>query len=119
MLIAHANGYPVTLKTNRGPHFVAFESPEHGLVYLEWQQAPCTLGTLDQILALNPQAFPKDFIVLYLPSRQTIELLVSNPEHFPTDEHLVTVRRAVPPATDLPRSSKAAAPDKNQGELSF
>jgi len=48
MFIAHTNGQPIVLKTNRGPYPVAFVSWEDGLAFLRWQRAPGGLGTLDR-----------------------------------------------------------------------
>jgi len=64
MFIAHRTGNPVVVKTPRGNHWVAFASVADGQMYLRWMEVSCALGTLDEILRLNPKAFPRQFLVL-------------------------------------------------------
>lgn len=92
MFIAHAGGHPVTIKTNSGGHFIAFASLADGQAFLRYKQSPCALNTLEEILRLNPSAFPTEFSVLYLPTREAIQNFATAPETFPTREYLVTLK---------------------------
>ena len=116
MFIVHTNGHPVVFKTNRGDRFVAFGSLEDGGAFLRWKQAPCTLGTRDEILTLNPRAFPREFSVLHLATRQAIDMFANDPKHFPTEEFLVTLRHD----GESPSERHAPRPtDRGQDELKF
>jgi hypothetical protein len=117
MFIVHANGHPVTIKTNRGLYFVAFASIADGQAFLRWQQVPWMLGTLDEILRLNPAAFPREFSALYLPTRQAIEMFAADPKGFPTDEYLVKLKHEVMlPST---HSKQASPPPKDDAQNEF
>jgi hypothetical protein len=115
MFIVHTNGHPVVFKTNRGARFVAFGSLEDGRAFLRWKQAPCTLDTLDEILKLNPRAFPPEFSVIHLSTRQAIDMFANDPKGFPTEEFLVMLRHDV-----VPSEPPAPPPtDSGQNELKF
>ena len=119
MFIAHANGHPLIIKTNRGTQFIAFGSVADGETFMRSKQVPCSLGTLDEILRLNPVAFPRQFGVLYLPTRQAIEMFAADPKGFPTEEYLVTLRHdVVRPPSDREELSPPTKSD-GQGELGF
>jgi hypothetical protein len=92
MFIAHANGHPVTIKTKNGGRFIAFASLADGQAFLRYKQSPCALNTLEEILRLNPSAFPPEFSVLFLPTREVIQNFATTPETFPAGEHLVTLK---------------------------
>jgi hypothetical protein len=94
MLIAHAKGHPVLIKTSKGGRFIAFKSLSDGQVFLRHKQVHCALDTLDEILRLNPSAFSRDCSALLLPTREAIEQFITNPKTFPTDEYLVTLKTA-------------------------
>jgi len=92
MFIAHTKGHPVTIKTQSGDYFFAFESLDDGQVFLRWKQSPCSLNTLDEILRLNPTAFPQKFRVLTFSTREAIEMFTADPLGFPVEKHLVTLK---------------------------
>jgi hypothetical protein len=117
MFIAHSNGHPVVIKTNRGAHFVAFGTLDDGKTFVRSRQAPFALGTLGDILRLNPTAFPRNFSVLHLPTRDAIDMFVRDPEGFPTAEYLVTLKNElVPPTSEQPAPSREGT---GQDELKF
>jgi hypothetical protein len=112
MFIAHANGHPVIIKTNLGDRFVAFESLVDGQEFLRWKHVLCALSTLDDILRLNPTAFPRQFSVLCLPTRRAIEMFTTNPKDFPTGEYLITLKHDVaPPASHVEQATPARRED--------
>lgn len=119
MFLIHCNGNPVVVKTNRGSRYVAFKYFEEGQAYLKWKRLACTLNTLDEILQLNPRAFPKRLGVLFLPSREAIDLLTSDPQRFPTDEYTVTLMHDVPPPPENSIPSTLPAKDDMQDEFTL
>lgn len=117
MYIAHSNGHPVIVKTPRGNHWVGFSSEADGQMYLRWKEVLCGLGTLEEILRLNPHAFPQRFMVLHLASRDLIESLLRYPQKFEVEEHLVELAREVPPLPPVPAPAPRPAKDPRQLEL--
>jgi hypothetical protein len=120
-LLIHINGHPVTIKTNHGPHFVAFASLADGRKYLQRQPATYSFGTLEEILKLNPGALPRQFRALYLDSPKTVEQFVNDPEYFPANQHLVTLSHEAAPPAAPPATGQAPEPTNNdrQDELKF
>ncbi len=116
MYIAHSNGHPVIVKTPRGDHWVGFTSEADGQMYLRWKEVLCGLGTLEEILRLNPNAFPARFMVLHLASRDLIESLLRYPQKFEVEEHLVELAREVPSPL-APAPALRPAKDTRQLEL--
>ena len=98
MFITHFNGRPAVWKTRRGVYPLAFESLKDGHAFLRWKKVPCTLATLEEILKINPNAFRPVFGVVYLPTRQAIEMFgnaAGKPNGFPTEAYLVTLKHDV------------------------
>jgi hypothetical protein len=117
MFITHCNGLPALFKTNRGNHPIAFESLQDGNAFLQSRKAGCALSTFEEILKINPKAFPQTFHVVYLTTRKAIEMFAYNAKGFPTEEFLVTLKHdVVPPEPDPPETPRA---DPNQGKLGF
>lgn len=120
MFITHQNGRPALWKTSRGNYPIAFESLEDGHRFLQWKKAHCALGTLEEILQINPRAFPPRFGVVYLPTPQAIEMFANatgNAKGFPTEEFLVTLKHDfVPPEPEPPVPPPE---DPKQGKLGF
>ena len=117
MLIAHSNGHPVIVKTPRGNHWVGFTSEADGQMYLRWKEVLCALGTLDEILRLNPNAFPQQFLVLHLASPQVIESILRYPQKFEVEEHLVTLTREALAPHSAPAPAKRPTKEDRQLEL--
>jgi hypothetical protein len=92
MFIAHANGHPIVIKTNIGGRFIGFASFADGESFLRSKQTPCSLGTPDEIVRLNPNAFSRDCSVFLLPTREAIQKFVADPKDFATGEFLVTLK---------------------------
>lgn len=98
------------LKTNRGPHILAFASKADGEAFLRWKPAPASVDTLGDILRINPD-FPTKGRALYFPSREAMQLFANDPATFPTEKYLFEfVREEAPPvqpqAEDDPRQRK-------------
>jgi len=119
MFILHCNGKPVVMKTNRGSRYVAFKYFEDGEAYLKWKASPCKLSALDEILQLNPRFFSKRLGVLLLSSRDSIDLLVSDPQRFPTDEYTMTLTHDMPPPIENPIPSTLPAENDKQDEFKY
>jgi hypothetical protein len=112
--IAHLKGHPLMVKTNRGVCAIAFASQADGLAFLGAGLPGAQSDTVEEILAINPQAFPPSLRLLHLATKELIDAFKRDPQSFPTEQHLITVR--------LPASSQtkpASPPDAQQNEFGF
>jgi hypothetical protein len=112
--IAHLKGHPLILRTDRGACAVAFASPADGLAFLGASLPGAQLNTAEEILVLNPQAFPPSLRLLHLATMELIKEFKRDPQSFPTEQHLIPVR--------MPSSSQkkpVSPPDTKQNEFGF
>jgi len=112
--IAHLKGHPLIAKTNRGACAIAFAAKADGSTFLGAGLPGAQLNTAEEILALNPQAFPPSLQLLHLATAELIAEFKAAPQTFPTEQHLITMR--------LPTSSQtkpASPPDAEQNEFGF